>query len=146
MSKKDDLMKTAKQDPLTAAKLCQTELEKLEAGYHEQLYYLLAVAYAIALQMQRDHRAWKAFIQDSFWRFRKKRPRSKHLNRALLHVLVYVFQAKNKQRYDRAQKYNTGLLLLMKKGTSPQHVLTLLRMDGIEVYIREASNTKRREG
>jgi hypothetical protein len=132
-------MAAAKQHPPTAARLCQIELLKLDAGYHEQLYYLLGVAYAIADEFQRDYKSWQSFVKDPFWLHRKKRPRPKHQPKALRLVIVYVFQATTKQLYDRAWKYATALEFYWKEGLRPEEVPGRIKADGgIEVLLKRA--------
>jgi hypothetical protein len=144
MSKKQNLIAAAQQDPRTVAKLCQIELSQLDAGYHEQLYYLLGVAYAVADGFQKDYESWRIFVKNDFWQHRKKRPRPKHQPKALLHVMVYVFNANTKQRYDRAWKYATGLQLYWNQGLRPEEVPAKIKADGgIEALMKHALKFKR---
>ncbi len=105
----EDVFEMAKISPLAAAKACRTKILTVESGYHSKLRRCIAEAYAVAYEMSYNYKAWRAFTKEEFWKTRKKRPRVNNSKRALLHVMVYAFNATSKNTYDRAWKYATAL-------------------------------------
>ena len=54
---------------------------------------IIAEAYAIARGLQKNRQAWRRFIEDDFWKKRKKKPSIEDRKAPLLHVMVFVFNA-----------------------------------------------------
>jgi hypothetical protein len=138
MSKDNDLMQIAKQDPLAAARLCQNEVTLHEKGIQERLHYFIAVGYAIGHTLARDYKEWQVFKNSSFWGFRKKRLKNKDQQNAHLHAMVFVFSATTSQLYDRAWKYAVAVEPFWEKGAKPEEVLSALREVGVEVLLKQS--------
>ncbi|WP_407522692.1 hypothetical protein [Methylobacterium oryzisoli] len=133
-----DLLATAKQDPVTAALFCQNQMMGLERGYHERLHYLITVGYAAGHALARDHVAWREFKNLAFWQHRKKRLKTTDQQQAHLHAMVFIYEAKTKQRYDRAWKAAVALEPFTEQWAKPEEVLAALQEHGIEELLRRS--------
>jgi hypothetical protein len=143
MTQDQNLMDLAIQDPLTAVECCQNRVTLFECGHHEQLYHYIAVAYAIAYQLQHNPDAWRSFTQLSFWSFRKKRLRAKDSGKALLHVMVFVFSARSKAAYDRICTYATAVETYFRDAIPCTEVAAKIKQDGgVEALMKRVRTRK----
>jgi hypothetical protein len=132
-------------DPLEAAIEIRNDIFKLKRGYRQNLYRCVARAYAVACAMASDKDAWAEFLEEDFWKHqRKKRPGVHSRNKALLHVMVFVFNATSKNKYDRAQKYAKALEKSFNEKIPAECIEDVIQENGgLEAMMRAASQKKR---
>jgi hypothetical protein len=106
-------------------------------GFHNEMRRHMAVAYAVALQKSRQ--AWRSFIDDEFWQHRKRPPKMDDQREALLHVMVFVFKALDRNSYKRASKYAAGLKQYWIDNVPAQKVEAKIKEDGGIEALYEAS-------
>ena len=137
------LVKQARKGPIPAAAECQGEFSRLETGYHKQLYEIIAGAYAVAHELERNWEEWKAFINLGFWQGRKRTPRrDKHAHQALKWTMIYVFSEKTK--HDRPWKYARAVQGYLEKGLPPEDVAAQIEKDGgVEAIVRQVAKERR---
>ena len=107
--KADTVLDLAAVDPVTAARRCQAEISAARRGFREERRQHFADAYAIACGLENNPQAWRSFIDDDFWKKRKKKPSIEDRKAPLLHVMVFVFEAIDRTLYKRVEKYAAGL-------------------------------------
>jgi hypothetical protein len=126
-----ELQRQISEDPIGKACECREQIEKLEEGYQRGLYAALGVAYAIAWHLERHWEDWVAFVNDPFFLCFKKRPKpKKHRGEILLYVMYFVFDARSKQRRDRAWKYARALSIYNNEGVPSAEVAAKIEEDG----------------
>jgi hypothetical protein len=110
------------------------------SGFHKEMRRHIADAYAIACGLENDPQAWSKFLEDPFWEKRKKKPTFDDQNDPLLHVMVFVFNAIDRNRYKRASKYATALRQYWRDYVPAQEVGAKIKEDGgIEALGRAAT-------
>ncbi len=139
-----DLFELANRAPLDAAKQCRSKIAKMERGYHAELHRCIAEGYAVAHGMVHDSDSWREFTKEPFWKKINKRPRAKHQEKALLYVMVYLFDATGKNAYDRAWKYATALQKYFNEGVKPGKIEEIIKENkGIEALVRSAQKARK---
>jgi hypothetical protein len=106
--------------PLAIAGRCRSEMERLETGYHQRLYDIVAVAYAAAWNFRKSPREWKKFLANQFWKKAKRPKGDKGVREELHRVMMYVCDAISDQAYDRACKYARALEPYLVKKVPPK--------------------------
>ena len=96
-------------EPVEAARRCQKAIAAMNSGFHEERHRHIAEAYAIACGLENNVQAWRNFIDDEFWQHRKRPPKMDDQREPLLHVMVFVFKAVDRIRYQRISKYAAAL-------------------------------------
>jgi hypothetical protein len=136
----DDTIEVPENDPLQAAIEIRKQIYDLKRGYRRNLWRCVAEAYAVAFAMASNRKAWKELLAEDFWRhYRKKRPSVKSTEKALLHVMVFVFDATSKNRYDRAWKYAKALEKPFTDKVPPEHIEEVIEENGgLEKMMRAA--------
>jgi hypothetical protein len=113
------------------------------SGFHKEMRRHIAEAYAIACGLENNSKAWRSFIEDDFWKKRKKKPTFDDRNDPLLHVMVFVFNAIDRNRYKRASKYATPLRQYWRDYVPAQEVEAKIKQDGgIEALCRASAANK----
>src|SRR3954469_7263736 len=143
----DAFMGQVQKNPLQAATKCRKEFEKVDAGYHQRLYQILAKGYAIAEHLKEDQNAWKKFIKDSFWNSWTKRPTEKNQDKALNYMMFFLVGAvPDTPLYNRAYKYGRALEPYMEEELSPDEVAAKIEEDGgIEELYEQVKAEARKE-
>ena len=100
------------------------------SGFHEERRRHIAEAYAIACGLENNAKAWRSFIQDDFWQHRKKPPKMDDQSQPLLHVMVFVFKAVDRIRYQRISKYAAAVRQYWTDDVPPQDVEAKIKKDG----------------
>jgi hypothetical protein len=136
----DDTIEVPENDPLQAAIEIRKQIYDLKRGYRRNLWRCVAEAYAVAFAMASNRKAWKELLAEDFWRhYRKKRPSVKSTEKALLHVMVFVFDATSKNRYDRAWKYAKALEKPFTDKVPPECIEEVIEESGgLEKMMRAA--------
>jgi hypothetical protein len=136
----DDAIEIPAKDPLEAAIQVRKKIFDLKRGYRRNLWRCVAEAYAVAYAMLSKREAWKEFLKEDFWNHsRTKRPSVKSTEKALLHVMVFVFDATSKNRYDRAWKYAKALEKPFNDKVPPEHIEEVIEeRGGLEKMMRAA--------
>jgi hypothetical protein len=120
-------------------------LRDLQKGYTAQLRHHIATAYAIARGFEKNREAWRAFLTHDFWKQRTKRPKETDQSDCLLHVMVFVFGAISRARYQRASKYATALRWCWDFETPPEEIeVDIEKAGGIEELYRQSKNTRKK--
>jgi hypothetical protein len=141
----DDAIEIPANDPLEAAIQVRKKIFDLRRGYRRNLWRCVAEAYAVAFAMASNRKAWKELLAEDFWHhYRKKRPSVKSTEKALLHVMVFVFDATSKNRYDRAWKYAKALEKHFNDKVPPEHIEEVIEENsGLEKMMRAASGKRK---
>jgi hypothetical protein len=130
-------------EPLKAAKYCRAEISAATDGFHKEMRQHIAEAYAIARGLQKNRQAWRTFIEDEFWQHRKRPPKMDDRGRPLLHVMVFVFGAIDRNIYKRASKYAAGLKQYWIDNVPAQKVEAKIAEDGgIEALSQASAESK----
>lgn len=128
------------QNPLEAAEKGQEEWSKIADGYRAEKYAMLGLILGVAQQLKADKKAWRHFVRHSFWVGRHKKPKKGDQSDALRHVAVFITNAKNTARYNRAFKYARALECYVTEGVDPADVPDRLKADGgIEALYERAT-------
>jgi hypothetical protein len=139
-TKSGTVLDLAAVDPVKAARRCQADISTMYSGFHKEMRRHIADAYAIACGLENDPQAWSKFLEDPFWEKRKKKPTFDDQNDPLLHVMVFVFNAIDRNRYKRASKYATALRQYWRDYVPAQEVGAKIKEDGgIEALGRAAT-------
>jgi hypothetical protein len=110
------------------------------SGFHKEMRRHIAEAYAVACGLENNAKAWRSFIQDDFWQHRKKPPKMDDQSQPLLHVMVFVFKAVDRIRYQRISKYAAAVRQYWTDDVPPQDVEAKIKKDGgIEALGRAAT-------
>jgi hypothetical protein len=96
-------------EPVKAARRCRAAIAAATGGYHKEMRQHIVEAYAIACGLEKNRQAWRSFIEDEFWQHRKRPPKMDDQRQPLLPVMVFVFEAIDRNIYKRASKYAAGL-------------------------------------
>lgn len=128
--KSDTVLDLAAVEPVKAARRCQAEISTLYNGFHKERRRLIADAYAIACGLENNPRAWGKFLEDPFWNARKKKPTIDDRAEPLLHVMVFVFKAIDRNIYKRAAKYAAALKRYWADDVPPREVAAKIKEDG----------------
>lgn len=130
-------------EPIKAAKRCQAEISTANSGFWEERRRHIADAYAIACGLENNPQAWRSFIDDDFWQQRKRKPTIEDRTEPLLHVMVFVFNGIDRNRYKRASKYAAGLKRSWIDNVPAQKVEAKIKKDGgIEALCRASAANK----
>src|SRR5579871_7053036 len=87
------IIKKAATKPVAVAHCCRSEMDKLQAGYHQRLYDIVAGAYAAAWHFRKSPTEWKRFLAKPFWE-KAKTPKGEKGSREELHrVMMFVCDA-----------------------------------------------------
>jgi hypothetical protein len=133
-------------EPLKAAKHCRAAIAAATGGFHKEMRQHIAEAYAIARGLQKNRQAWRSFIEDGFWQHGKRPPKMDDRGRPLLHVMVFVFGAIDRNIYKRAQKYAAGLKQYWRHNVPAHEVAAKIAEDGgIEALCRAATGNAPKE-
>jgi hypothetical protein len=115
----------------------------MNSGFHEERRRHIAEAYAIACGLENNAKAWRSFIQDDFWQHRKKPPKMDDQSQPLLHVMVFVFNAIDRNRYKSASKYAAALQQYLTHDVPAQEVAAKIKKaGGIEKLYRDSAGSK----
>jgi hypothetical protein len=141
----DDAIEIPTKDPLEAAIEVRNKIFDLKRGYRTNLWRCVAEAYAVAYAMRSKREAWKELLAEDFWRhYRKKRPSANSTDKVLLHVMVFVFNATGKNRYDRAWKYAKALEKSFNDKVPPEFIEGVIEeCGGLEKMMRAASGKRK---
>ena len=90
-------------------------------------------------RVQNNSKAWRGFIEDDFWQHREKPPSIEDRKAPLLPVMLFVFNAIDRNRYKRAQKYAAGLKQYWIDNVPAQKVEAKIKQDGGIEALYEAS-------
>jgi hypothetical protein len=113
------------------------------SGFHEERRRHIAEAYAVARALQNDPRAWENFRKDDFWQQRKKKPSIEDRKAPLLPVMVFVFNAIDRNRYKSASKYAAALQQYLTHDVPAQEVAAKIKKaGGIEKLYRDSAGSK----
>jgi hypothetical protein len=130
-------------EPLKAAKHCQADISAATGGFQKEMRRHMAVAYAVARALQNNREAWRSFVDDDFWQQRKKRPTIEDRTGPLLHVMVFVFNAIDRNSYKRASKYAAGLKQYWRHNVPAHEVAAKIEEDGgIEALSQASAESK----
>jgi hypothetical protein len=130
-------------EPVKAARRCRAAIAAATGGYHKEMRQHIAEAYAIACGLQKNRQAWRSFIEDDFWQPRERPPKMDDRGRPLLHVMVFVFGAIDRNMHKRAQKYAAGLKQYWRHNV-PAHVVEakIAEDGGIEALSQASAESK----
>jgi hypothetical protein len=130
-------------EPVKAARRCRAAIAAATGGFHKEMRQLIAEAYAVARALQKNRQAWRTFIEDEFWQHRKRPPKMDDRGRPLLHVMVFVFGAIDRNIYKRAQKYAAGLKQYWIDNVPAREVAAKIEEDGgIEALSQASAESK----
>src|SRR5829696_8881042 len=133
-------------DPLKVAYDCRFGMKELERGYRKELHQLLAKAAHVAIQFDRDHKAWVAFVKDPFWEKEKKKPKPNKVTRRqpLSFVMQFILEAREKRDKKRAWKYQRCVRFVQQRGASIETIPTMIEeLGGIEEVCRLSAKDAR---
>ncbi len=133
------LFDLAAEEPVKAAKRCREKISAATGGYHQEMRRQLAVAYAVARALQKSRHEWRSFINDDFWQNRKRPLTMDDQREPLLHVLVFVFEANDRNVYKRAAKYAAGLKQYWRDNVSSRQIAAKIKEDGGIEALSQAS-------
>ncbi|MBN8957904.1 MAG: hypothetical protein J0H17_15235 [Rhizobiales bacterium] len=123
-----DFAKRIGTNVLKAAVALQREATLSRNAYRENLYLLIAYAFAIARVFQDDENKWHKLLQHSFWGARRKKPRDS--DDVLLTTFVFVFRASDRPGYGRAWKYRKAVSGFWDEGMSFRDVARSIKKAG----------------
>ena len=127
-------------DPVRAAIAIKTDITELRRGHRQNLYHCVARVYKVACAMASDEKSWLEFREQAFWNKRNKRPGVNSRNEALLHVMVFAFNATSKNAYDRAWKYARALRKSFEKKVPAERIEAVIEENGgLEKMMQVAS-------
>jgi hypothetical protein len=130
-------------EPIEAARRCQKAIADMNSGFHEERRRRIAEAYAVARALQNNPRAWENFRKDDFWQQRKKKPSIEDRKAPLLPVMVFVFNAIDRNRYKSASKYAAALQQYLTHDVPAQEVAAKIKKaGGIEKLYRDSAANK----
>jgi hypothetical protein len=130
-------------EPIEAAKHCRAKISAATGGYHKEMRRHIAVAYAIARALQKNRQAWRSFIEDEFWQQWKRPPKMDDQREPPLHVMVFVFEAIDRNIYKRASKYAAGLKQYWRHNVPAREVAAKIAEDGgIEALSQASAESK----
>jgi hypothetical protein len=136
----EDSLRGSKTDLLARVKFCQSALTKADAGFHQELYQVLAAIYEISYAFRDDKVAWKLFLQEKFWKKcnQKKPPTNPGLNEIILWVSRFVFRAADTRspRYNRAYKHARTLQGYARQNVPQAAVAERLAGEGADYAFR----------
>jgi hypothetical protein len=129
-------------DPLSKAIELRSEFAQTKGGYRVKLWNCLVNAYKVALEMSSDKESYKQLLKEDFWRNdRRKRPKPDDAGKILLNVMVFIFNGRDENSYNRAWKYAKALETPFRDRTPPQHVRGIIEEEGgIEAMLKKASH------
>jgi hypothetical protein len=141
--KSGSVLDLAAVEPIKAARRCQAEISTMLSGFHEERRRHIAEAYAVARALQKNRQAWRSFIADEFWQQRKRPPKMDDQSEPLLHVMVFVFNAIDRNRYKSASKYAAALQQYFTHDVPAQEVAAKIKkVGGIEALYRDSAGSK----
>src|ERR1019366_6333141 len=127
-------------EPVKAARRCRAAIAAATGGFHKEMRQLIAEAYAVARALQTNRQAWRSFIADEFWQQRKRPPKMDDQSEPLLHVMVFVFNAIDRNRYKSASKYAAALQQYFTHDVPAQEVAAKIKKaGGIEALYRDSA-------
>jgi hypothetical protein len=130
-------------EPIKAARRCQADISAMNSGFREETRRHIAEAYAIACALENNAQAWRSFIDDEFWQLRKRPPKMEDQREPLLPVMVFVFNAIDRNIYKRAQKYAAGLKQYWIDNVPAREVAAKIEEDGgIEALSQASAESK----
>jgi hypothetical protein len=130
-------------EPFKAAKHCRAKISAATGGFHKEMRRHLAEAYAVARGLEKNRHAWRNFIDDEFWQQRKRPPKMDDQREPLLHVMVFVFEAIDRNIYKRASKYAAALKQYRIDNVPAQEVAAKIAEDGgIEALSQASAESK----
>jgi hypothetical protein len=130
-------------EPVKTARRCRAAIAAATGGYHKEMRRHLGEAYAVACGLEKNRQAWRSFIKDEFWQRRKRPPKMDDQREPLLHVIVFVFEAIDRNTYKRASKYAAGLKQYWIDNVPAREVAAKIEEDGgIEALSQASAESK----
>ena len=140
-----ELITLAREDPVMVAREAQAVMTTLETGFNQHRIEVIGAAYAAAYHMLMTDGAWQKFLKCPCWGGLSGKPKNtlRHMNRALHHVLRYVFRAEAAAARNRVRVYANMLVDQFHKGFKPEDVVPLIRSRGIESLRKEGEAARK---
>ncbi len=136
------IMRAVIKDPIGTAEDAQSRYCEGEGSWLKEKYEILAVVYALGQHLQCHGSAWRKFIQQPFFKYRKHPIRPiKDQPKALRLAMYFVLGANNDAKRDRAATYARGLAVLVRRNVRADDVAAEIeKADGIEALAKLAKS------
>lgn len=134
------IMKAVVKDPVQAAEDAKLRYSEGECGWLDEKYQILAIVYALGQYLKYNGTAWRNFIDNPFFAYRKNPLRPiKDQPHAMRHAMYFVLSATNEPKRDRAATYTRGLQVLVRRGVRADEVAKeIAKAGGIEALAEAA--------
>lgn len=103
---------------------------RLEAGYYDQLYLLIALVAAVSAYLRGHPEAWDEFCRRRFWeKAGGAHPKKRHRDAPLRYVMRFAVGLGDRAR-KKANKYTNAVAPLIDKGINPDDLPDAIRQAG----------------